>query len=186
MRRLSFSATIVVLACAAGCASVQLREHLAHAHGTPIIEIDDPSFDGEHLTGRLLIGTDDAGYVVVDRRLVAHAHIVVDRVVDCDGGAKVDWIAADSVIKSPRQEDYQTVEPGYWYGANFRLLVYDEVGARTPVPACIQVFGAVNFEATAPGAERPKFIVQAHLTRPAAGANAGQDAGVELPDAGSQ
>lgn len=160
-RRLTSAAAVFTLACAGGCAGLQLRERLAGARGTPIITVDNASFDGETLTGRLLIGSTDAGYVVVDRRLFPHAIIVVDDVLDCDGGAPIRYLAADAVITSQRPEDFQFIEPGYWYGSDFKLILHDEKMVGQPAPACVQALLAVNFEAAAPGTDRPQVLVHA-------------------------
>ena len=104
----------------------------------PIVKVDDPTFDGVYLYGRLLIGAEDGGYVVFDRRLAEHAIIVVDDVFDCDGGSTVDYVAADSVITPPRDEDFLSLEPGYWFGHDFALFVYEERIAKAPPPECRQ------------------------------------------------
>jgi len=187
MRRLTSGVILAVLAYAGGCAGLQIREQLAGARGTPVVTVDNVSFDGEYLNGRILIGTDDAGYVVVDRRLSAHAVLVVDGVFDCDGGSTVNSLAADAVINPPRPQDHLAIEPGYWYGSNFGLLVYDEGMSGAPVPACIQVLLAVNLEAAAPGADRPQIVVRASLARPDGGTGADPahpDASAAPQDAG--
>src|SRR5262249_46771867 len=85
------------LALVVGCAAMQVREKLEHAHGTPIIVVDHPSFDGSHLTGRLLLTSNDAGYVVIDRQFAEFSHISVDDVRDCDGGRTIDYVQLDGV-----------------------------------------------------------------------------------------
>lgn len=164
MRRLTLTWLSIALACLAGCAGLRIREQLARARGAPIVTVDRASFDGENLTGRLLITSDDAGYVVIDRRLSAHAIIVVDDVFDCDAGSPAAHIQADSVITSPRPEDLLSIEPGYWFGADFLLLVYAEDIMKKPPPECLEALLAVNFEAAAPGRNRPQLKVRAHLT----------------------
>jgi len=162
-------AILGILACMVGCATLQIRDQLARASGRPIVLVDGAWFDGEYLNGRMLVGTDDAGYVVVDRRLPELNVIVVDTILDCDGGETVDYIAADALAKSPGPEDYLTIEPGYWYGRDFHLLMYAEEKARTPAPACIDAVLALNLEAAAPGASRPRLTVRAYLNRPDGG-----------------
>jgi len=183
MRRLTPALALVAFAGMAGCAGICIRQQLSLARGTPIVSIDHPSFDGEHLTGRLLISAEDAGYVVIDRRLPPLNIIAVDTVLECDGGATVDYIAADAVTTSPRPEDLLIVEPGYLFGRDFSLFMYDERVVKAPPPECIDVVVAVNFEATAPSLDRPQVKVQAFLTRRDGGASSADEEATER-DAG--
>ncbi len=91
----------IALSCGViGCAT--LSDRLSQARGTPLLEVGQARFDGRYLYGRLLVGAEDGGYVVVDRRLGEHAVIVVDDVRDCDGGSTVNYIAVDSVMAGAR------------------------------------------------------------------------------------
>jgi len=183
MRRLSSIAPVLSLACVVGCAGLQIRDRLARARGTPVVEIDRASFDGAHLNGRILISASDAGSVVVDRRLTELNVVVVDSVFDCDGGQTVDYISADAITTPPQPDEYMNIQPGEWFGADFSLFLYDERSSETPPPECIRALLAINFAAAAPGAGRPQLVVQAHLSAHDAGT--GEPDGGEQPDAGS-
>lgn len=108
----------IALLCGIGCSA--LRDRLSQARGTPIIKVEGPTFDGKWVYGRLLVGAEDGGYVVIDRRLVEHGIIVVDDVFDCDGGSTVSYIAVDALITPPGDDDFLSIESGYWYGATSR------------------------------------------------------------------
>lgn len=181
--RLTSTWPSIVLLCGLGC--VTLRDRLSRARGTPVVLVDRAKFDGVYLSGRLLVSAEDAGYVIIDRRMAEHAIIVVDEVFDCDGGSTVDYIAADSVITPPRDDDLLCIEPGYWFGHDFSLFVYEERIAKVPPPECLEALVAVNFKAAGPdgGKGRPALRVRAHLTRPdgdAGGGASSPDAGVPM------
>lgn len=183
MRRLTPVLGYMAIACVAGCAGMRIHQQLSQARGTPIVSVERPSFDGEHLTGRLLISSEDGGYVVVDRRLPALNIIAVDTVLDCDGGATVDYIAADAVTTSPSPEELLSIEPGYWYGRDFSLFMYDRRIAHSPPPECIDVLVAVNLEGAAASHDRPQVMVRAYLST-ADGGSSPLDRDTRQPDAG--
>jgi hypothetical protein len=168
--RLAAVSTVFALALVAGCAAMQAREKLEHAHGTPIIVVENPSFDGSHLTGRLLITSNDAGYVVIDRRFAEFSHIPLVDVRDCDGGRTIDYVQVCGIRFRTKPEDLLSIEPGYWYGIDFSFYVIDpERLSKVPPPDCIQVFLSLDLEAAAPGTKTTRFMVQADLARPDGG-----------------
>ena len=170
----------IALLCGIGCSA--LRDRLSQARGTPIIKVEGPTFDGKWVYGRLLVGAEDGGYVVIDRRLVEHGIIVVDDVFDCDGGSTVSYIAVDALITPPGDDDFLSIESGYWYGRDFTLAVYSDDVGKAPPPECLEALIAVNVKAAGPdgGKSRPEIRVRAYLTRPDGGAGSGTDS----PDAG--
>jgi len=143
------------------------------------VRVDRAEFDGKYLHGRLLIGAEDGGAVVVDRRLGEHAIIAVDDVLDCDGGRSVNYIAVDSVITPPRDDDFLSIEPGYWFGRDFTLAIYSEHVAKEPPPMCLEAIMAVNLESAGEdgGRNRPELRVRAYLTKQARSTDGGEDAG---------
>jgi hypothetical protein len=182
---------IITLALGAGCAAIQVRDQLVNARGRSIVNIDQASFDGENLHGRLLIGSDDAGYVVVRRNLREFSEISVDDVRDCDGGRTINYVQLDGVSFPPKPEELLVIGPGYWFGYDFSLLIYDdERFKKVPAPSCVQVDVGVHLEAAAPGTEHRQLTIQANLERAQNDAGAGMDAGAspatESPGAGDR
>jgi hypothetical protein len=172
--RLTSTWPALALALGVGCAAIDVRERLEKARGRPIVTVERVSFDGKSVNGRLLIGSDDAGYVVVDRRLAEHSTFRIDDVRDCDGGATVDYVQLDGIESAPKPDDLLAVEPGYWFGRDFSLLMYDDEKAP---PSCIQAVLGLTFEAAATGATYLQVPVRADLSTP--------DAGPSIEDAGT-
>ena len=89
------------------------------------LEVDEIRYDGEVLSGRLLIGA-ESGVVHLDRRLVSRAHVHVNSVFECNSGAPVAFIMADALPPPAREEDLLILEPGHWYGTTVRFKLFSE------------------------------------------------------------
>lgn len=176
--RLTSTWPFITLAFAAGCAVLNVRDQVENARGKPIITVEQASFDGESVNGRLLISSDDSGYVVIDRRLAEFSVITVDSVRDCDGGRTVHYYQLDGISSRPKPDELLSIEPGYWFGRDFSLYMYNERIAKAAPPQCVQVHLGLHLEAASPGAKDVQFMVQATLMRPDASTDA------ESPDAG--
>jgi hypothetical protein len=87
--------------------------------------VDEMRYDGEVLSGRLLIGA-ESGVVHLDKRLISRAHVHVNSVFECNSGASVAFIMADALPPPARQEDLLILDPGYWYGTAVRFKLFSE------------------------------------------------------------
>ena len=143
--RVTLTWPFLVLALGAGCAAVQIRERLAAARGTPIATVDQATFDGVYLDGRVLVSSSDGGYVVIDRRLSEHVLLVADGALDCDGGSPIPHVAADGPYFRPGPDDLLKLEPGDWFGRDFSLFIYDEGMVNAPPPGCLDALLSVRF-----------------------------------------
>ena len=103
-----------------------------------MLELQNTQYDGEYLSGRLLIGVAE-GQVTIDRRLIEHVSVQVESVLDCATGQPVAYIETDSFPKPATEEDFLTLAPGYWYGAGMRFFLFDEKFIGETAPDCIDV-----------------------------------------------
>jgi hypothetical protein len=106
----------------------------AHA----VLELQDTQYDGEYLSGRLLVGVVD-GRVTIDKRLIENVSVQVESVSDCMVGQPVAYVEADSFPKPVTEEDLLTLTTGYWYGTQVRFFLFDETLIGKKAPDCIEV-----------------------------------------------
>lgn len=126
----------LVLTLAGACTAFRFLQEPAVAPGTTKIEFENPRIEGKYLVGRVLVGA-VGGPVTLDHRLTPHANVQVVDVMDCVTQAPIDFLMWDAVTPEPRDTERITVGEGYWYGADLRLLVYDEALIGKPSPDCI-------------------------------------------------
>ncbi len=88
------------------------------------LEFQDIHYDGETLSGRLLVGVTE-GRLRLNKQLVSDIHAEVRYPVDCHTGLPVKYIIWDS-FQPRRQEDLLILEPGYWYGKEIRFPLFEE------------------------------------------------------------
>ncbi|MFL5345979.1 MAG: hypothetical protein ACJ8AT_14405 [Hyalangium sp.] len=101
------------------------------------MEMQDISFDGEDLHGRLLIspvGTE----LRIDRRLIESGDLTVDSVVKCDTGEALPYVIMDVYARAPREEDILILKPGFWYGKEIRIFLFAEHATHQPNPQCFE------------------------------------------------
>jgi hypothetical protein len=110
-----------------------------------LLELQDVHFDGEYLSGRLLVGVAE-GKVTLDKRLIENASVEVQSVFDCATEQPVGFLEVDSFPRPARSEDLLTLTPGYWYGANVRFLLFDAKFTGRQAPDCIEVALALRGE----------------------------------------
>jgi hypothetical protein len=121
------------------------------------LEVDEIRYDGEVLSGRLLIGV-ESGEVHLDKRLVSRAHVHVNSVVECNSGAPVAFIMADALPPPARQEDLLILDPGYWYGTTVRFKLFSERFTGLG-PECIEAqFTVFSFEGKALASSRIRAV----------------------------
>jgi len=94
-------------------------------------------FDGESLSGRLLVGVKD-GSLAIDKRLVENVSVELKSIVDCVAGQPLDSLEVDSFPEPPRQDELLTLTPGYWYGTDVHLSLFDEHLTGKKPPECFE------------------------------------------------
>jgi hypothetical protein len=102
-----------------------------------LVEMQNIGFDGEALSGRILVGVEE-GTLTLDQRLVVNASLQVRSVTDCATGQSVDFLLDDSFPAPAREEDVITLSPGQWYGANVRFMLFDRAFTQKSPPDCIK------------------------------------------------
>jgi hypothetical protein len=99
------------------------------------LELQEVHYDGEWLSGRLLISPVTES-VRLDKRLLSYHSVYIHSVSDCGTGQPVRFMEWDGVPPPTREEDELTLECGYWYGATVRFHLF--VGwASGAGPECI-------------------------------------------------
>ncbi|WP_224248054.1 hypothetical protein [Hyalangium gracile] len=101
------------------------------------LELQEPSYDGESLRGRLLLSPLEAE-LRIDKRLIESIDLTVDSVVACDTGAALPYVIMDVLAPARRDEDILLLEPGFWYGKEVRILLFAEHATRQPSPQCVE------------------------------------------------
>lgn len=89
------------------------------------LDVQDIRYDGEWLSGRLLIGA-ESGLVRLDKRLVSRADVHVNSVSVCDSRTPVAFIVADALPPPPQAENLLILAPGCWYGTTVRFKLFSE------------------------------------------------------------
>ena len=99
------------------------------------LELQDVHYDGEWLSGRLLISPVTES-VRLDKRLLSYHSVYIHSVADCGTGQPVKFMEWDGVPPPLREDDHLTLECGYWYGGTVRFHLF--VGwVAGPGPECI-------------------------------------------------
>ncbi|MBM7113304.1 hypothetical protein [Archangium primigenium] len=92
-------------------------------------------FDGERLSGRLLVGV-ETGSITFDRRLVENVSVELKSIVDCTNGQPLAFLEVDSFPAPPEPDELLTLTPGYWYGADVRFALFDTHFTGPALPEC--------------------------------------------------
>jgi hypothetical protein len=103
------------------------------------IELQNIDYDGEDLRGRLLISAVD-GTIQIDKRLIENVSLSVRGVSDCASGQELSFIKAGVVAPPRQEEDILALQPGYWYGKDVRVSLFDQHLLESQGhPECIDV-----------------------------------------------
>ncbi|MBN1208864.1 MAG: hypothetical protein JXB05_28655 [Myxococcaceae bacterium] len=100
------------------------------------VEFQDIHFDGETVSGRLLIGV-AGGRLRLDERIIESIHLTTEAVAECATGRPLPHIVMDVLAPPPREEDILELAPGYWYGKEVRLPLLESRRAPEQAPECI-------------------------------------------------
>jgi hypothetical protein len=161
------------------CASSPLDKEAGRAS----VEWQDGRYDGEQLSGRLLISA-QAGSLRLDRRLGARAHVHVNAVSECDSGQPVPFVMADAISPPASKDDLLILAPGYWYGAtvHFRLFSEHFTGRG---PECVEAeLTVLSFDGTPVGTVRARATGELDGSAPVSPSDAGvqRASGEPVPD----
>jgi hypothetical protein len=101
------------------------------------LELADVRYDGETLSGRLLVTPVTHG-LRLDKRLISYSHINVSAVSACGTGELVPFVIWDAVPPQAREKDLLILECGYWYGTTMSYKLFIE-RVKGLGPECIDV-----------------------------------------------
>ncbi|WP_157232235.1 hypothetical protein [Hyalangium minutum] len=134
-------------------------------------------YDGEKLSGRLLIGVEE-GQLRLNRQLIPDLQVEVRAPVDCQSGLPVRFMTWDG-FSAHRKEDLLILEQGYWFGKEVDFSLFDE-HLTGPGPECLKAeVWLFSFDGVV--AARQEIRAEKNSRQP-------MDAGVpdEFPDAGTK
>jgi hypothetical protein len=112
-------------------------EESGSGHVQALLELQDIAFDGQIFSGRLLISP-VGGNLHVDKRMIESFALSVKNVSACDTGQPLEYIITDVMAPSLREEDILVLQPGYWYGKQVRLRLFDEQSRGQTTPECFE------------------------------------------------
>jgi hypothetical protein len=101
------------------------------------LELQNVSFDGETLSGRLLISPASSS-LRIDKRLIESFALSVESVVECGTGTGLAYVIMDVLAPPPKEMDILTLAPGFWYGKEVRLLLFASEATKQPLPQCFE------------------------------------------------
>jgi hypothetical protein len=122
--------------------------------GVPQVELslENARFDGQDLTGRFLVGVSN-GHLRLDKRVIGGHTVSVVDVSDCASGQPLDFVVMDSYSRPLREDDILVLAPGYWYGREVSIPLFDKrLDDLQKNPDCVLV----------------KLVFRAHGTPPVA------------------
>jgi hypothetical protein len=140
------------------------------------MELQNIDYDGEVLRGRLLISAVQ-GIIRIDKRLIENISLSLKGVSDCASGQELYFIKAGVVAPPLREEEILALEPGYWYGKDVRIPLFDQHLVESQGrPGCIDVELMLHV------LEGRGAHLRVRATRPP---SSGVDSGASAPDAGT-
>jgi hypothetical protein len=102
-----------------------------------LLKLQDATFDGQIFSGRLLISP-IGGSLRVDKRMIESFTLSVKDVSACGTGQPLEYIITDVLAPPLREEDILILQPGYWYGKQIRLRLFDAQGGSQTTPECFE------------------------------------------------
>jgi hypothetical protein len=126
-----------------------------HEAATATVEFQQQGFDGQTLTGRLLLGA-KSGSLCLDRRLIESFTLTVERATDCATVQPLGFLVVDVRAPARRQEDVLLLAPGQWYGRDVSVPLFQQPGfACADVELSVHALdashiGTLRFRATRP------------------------------------
>lgn len=149
--------TVFVVACIlGGCAHQRLPTTYA---GTPSVFFEEPTYDGQHISGRLRVEA-DGGPVIFDGRLIENVTLNLRGVYECESGKELPLFIEDYFPAEPTLEDLVTVKPTYFFGTKMKYLVFPD----EPGPDCIEVTFTFH-SGVKPGTEEGEAAVRVRFQK---------------------
>ncbi len=136
------------------------------------LELQDIRYDGQALSGRLLVSAVE-GSLRLDKRLIESIALPTKSVSDCETGQPVEYLVIDVLAPRPREEDVLTLQPGYWYGKEVRIPLFTTHPEGPAGPACIEAEFAFHALGGAPVARVQVRAVRASPPAPDVGTPTG-------------
>lgn len=108
-----------------------------------LAEFQDPSYDGQTIKGRVLLGA-TIDPLVIDGRLIETSDVDVDAkaIRVCGNKDPIGYLQEDIWAPPPRPDEIVTIRPGYWYGRKIEywLFAKKKMGPGPgPGPECLEV-----------------------------------------------
>jgi hypothetical protein len=144
------------------------------------LQLQNIRYDGEELSGRLLVSTAE-GRLVLDKRLIESISLTIRSVKDCNSDQPTKFLIMDVLTSRPREEDILVLEPGYWYGKDIQITLFNERLTGQRGPDCIDA----EFAFHALGG-KPIARLNVHATRTPPSSTAKQDGESAEGQPGSQ
>jgi hypothetical protein len=110
-----------------GCSTVQLRRSQIHLEGGLVLVLDEASFDGQSMKGRLLVGSSE-GQRQMDLSIWPFQGMNLRSAQKCESLNELPLYARDGGRLAPKDKASSSISlsPGDWYGRNVDLLVSPE------------------------------------------------------------
>ncbi|RKG97494.1 hypothetical protein [Corallococcus carmarthensis] len=109
-----------------------------HEAAVARVEFQHAGFDGQTVSGRLLMGA-ASGSLCLDRRLIESHTLAVERVLDCASGQPLPFLIVDVRTPPRREEDILLLAPGQWYGRDVSVPLFPQPATGQPGPGCVDV-----------------------------------------------
>ena len=127
--------TLVMAACT-GAPFWRAQRRAETGEARAQLELQNVQYDGETLSGRLLVGA-VSSRLLLDRRLIVNTVVNLDIVRECDTGLPPTFMRADALPRPPGEEDLLVLEPGDWYGKQLHIPLFSAALGH-PGPDCIE------------------------------------------------
>lgn len=149
-------------------ADAQVATCPTHEAAAARVEFQHASFDGQTLSGRLLLGT-SSGSLCLDRRLIESHSLTVERVLDCANGQPLPFLVVDVRTSPRREEDILLLGSGQWYGRDVSVPLFPQSATGQPGPECVDVELSIHALDAANIAKPRLRVIRAHTPVPEPG-----------------
>src|SRR5882724_11449029 len=135
--------TLALILLTSACASNRGEWKPPPAPNEPIqggvVEFQVTSYDGEDVSGRVLIGATSEPFVIDSRLTALTVNIDASTFHACGHEERIiiQGCKGILVIRPPEPDDIITIRPGHWYGGAVKLWVFSE-GVIGLGPDCLE------------------------------------------------
>jgi hypothetical protein len=104
-----------------------------------MLEVRETHYDGRTLSARFLVSA-VGDSLRLDKRFIASVAFSLKDVSGCATGHALDFMVVDVLASAPQEEDILVLQPGYWFGRDLRIPLFDEHLLQTQSsPECVDV-----------------------------------------------